>query len=149
MTELIGRMQVSNNDCKDALHRTTSIAPHRSRLTVQSPLAVCRWITQWWSSKLGTPTKELTRGWLDPWNNIYDRLFDPSCPSRRVCSLINFQPQALSTDMSLLRPVDHSDNCSCSNRQRTTAQAKIVVTKKGKKRFDQRDLGSMHMLGWF
>ena len=28
----------------------------------QFPLAVCRWITQRWSSELKTPTSELTRG---------------------------------------------------------------------------------------
>ena len=96
------------------------------------PLAVRRWLTQKWSSKLKTSTKELTRGRQDLWNNLYDRLFDPSHPKCRVCSLINFQPQALSTDMSLLRPVDCSNNFSCSNQQRTTAQARFVVTKKGK-----------------
>ncbi len=52
--------------------------------------------------------------------------------------------------MPLLRPVDRSDNCSCSNRQRITAQARIVVTKKGKRVLIKRDLGSMrmHWLAW-
>ena len=95
---------------------------------------MCQRFAQRWSSKLGTPTKELTRGRQDLQGNLYDRLPDLSHPNSRVFSLINFQPQALSTDVPLLRPVDHSDNCSCSNQQRTTAQAKIVVTKKGKEK---------------
>lgn len=93
------------------------------------PLAVRQRFAQGWSSELGTPTRELTRGRQDLRNNLYDRLFDPSRPKRRILSLISFQPQALSTDMPLLRPANRSDHCSCSNQQRTTAQAKIVVTK--------------------
>ena len=36
------------------------------------PLAVCRWITQRWSSEFGTPTSELTRGGQDPQVYLYD-----------------------------------------------------------------------------
>ena len=36
------------------------------------PLAVCRWITQRWSSKFRTPTSELTRGGQDPQVYLYD-----------------------------------------------------------------------------
>ncbi len=107
-------------------------------VTVLFTLAVRRWITHRWSSKLRTLTSELTRGGQDPQIYLYDRKINPSRPKHRMFSLIDFQPQALSTDMPLFRPVNRSDNVSCSNWQRTTAPAKIVVTKKGKERLDQK-----------
>ena len=55
-------------------------------MTVLSPLAVRHWIAQWWSGELKTSTKELTRGGQDPQNNLYDHLFNLSCPKHRVQS---------------------------------------------------------------
>ena len=88
-------------------------------VTILSPLAVCCWIAQWWSGKLKTSTKELTRGGQDPWNNLYDWLFNPSRPKCRV--------QSQSTlDLRLSVQI-----CLCPDQLTGSKTLSIVVTKKG------------------
>ena len=88
-------------------------------VTVLSPLAVHRWIAQWWSGKLKTSTKELTRGGQDPWNNLFDQLFNLSCPKHRV--------QSQSTlDLRLSVQI-----CLCLDQSTCLKTSSTVVTKKG------------------
>lgn len=90
-------------------------------VTFLSPLAVRHWIAQWWSGKLKTSTKELTRGEQKPQNNLFDQLFDLSCPKCRV--------QSQSTlDLRLSVQI-----CLCLDQSTSLKTVSIVVTMKGKR----------------